>query len=501
MKKHKREESSHTERYLSQSTNPKVDLTFDGKDSLQFYPWWNHFNDMVHRVPGMPSSLKYQLAKDHLKGDALTVFMGPRVNYEDSQDQKYVNAFERINAKYNREDKRWQTLQKQFDDIAHTKFDSNAVVNKLYEIRMLKQAMVSSKSPDNSVNDIGKKFWDKKSKIFPAEICSMVIAHVNATCDQEIKNGEYNLVFDEAMDKAILLCDSDTYRARNDAKHTQNNLLEALSKAFTLESDGTLSCIPDSIKGLIDNKRKAPTAPTPVPAKKPANPLGFRRPAQKKQEVKCCETGGLDSEKELPSEVPLVSDEPEFTDTDACPVVASHCFAQEAITDKAGVMRFINSIKGENCFFPHRSQSNHRLWDCGLSVTSKVEHLAELIRCRACWQEGHTVSKCTVKDLIDFKCDHCGNTNHFKPLCYTYCSTMAQSRKQPTGQSDSRPSREAKMVACLTPEMEQYFSGLASEAAQKAREVNAQSATPKPSTSQQSNAYPEVTKNPMEITS
>jgi len=162
------------------------------------------------------------------------------------------------------------------------------------------------------------------------------------------------------------------------------------------------------------------------------------------------------------------------------------------ITDKVKLMEYISALKTIPCFFPHKGAVSHSLWDCGMSVTSKVEFLAENGRCRICWQEGHTASKCTVKELIDFKCNHCNATNHFKPMCYAYCTAMNNARKP------IAPQQEPKTVSSQSIDMERYFSQLLSESAQRSREINAQTNNPNflaPVTP----ALPEVTRIPTEI--
>ena len=142
-----------------------------------------------------------------------------------------------------------------------------------------------------------------------------------------------------------------------------------------------------------------------------------------------------------------------------------------------GVMAYINKFKDELCIFQHRTTARHRVWDCAISVLHKCEQLIALNRCRTCWQEGHTGITCTRK--IDYSCEHCGATNHFKPLCYAYIREVAQARLQAGDQKTEVKKVVPQVQAASTyPSFAQAYNLLKANAAQLQRKSAASTAQP-----------------------
>lgn len=90
---------------------------------------------------------------------------------------------------------------------------------------------------------------------------------------------------------------------------------------------------------------------------------------------------------------------------------------------------------------------------------------------------GTTGITCTRK--IDYSCEHCGATNHFKPLCYAYIREVAQARLQAGDQKTEVKKVVPQVQAASTyPSFAQAYNLLKANAAQLQRKSAASTAQP-----------------------
>jgi hypothetical protein len=141
-------------------------------------------------------------------------------------------------------------------------------------------------------------------------------------------------------------------------------------------------------------------------------------------------------------------------------------------TDLVKIMKNINIIKGQTCFFTHRSTEpvQHKLWDCALGQNSKSEELGERNQCRFCWQIGHLSKSCTVK--VPMVCDFCKKTGHWKPFCGQFINKAYQSYNEKINKNKEAPT--AAVTSEETPE--QFSARVTNQAIHEARVANASAA-------------------------
>jgi hypothetical protein len=130
------------------------------------------------------------------------------------------------------------------------------------------------------------------------------------------------------------------------------------------------------------------------------------------------------------------------------------------------ILKFITKVKEEGCCFTHRStQVNHKMWLCTLPQLQKIEELTKMIRCRICWQKGHTAMDCVIR--ITPVCDYCNKTGHWQPFCGAYISKAYNERVK-------TPEPSAAAVSSADKEtIEQYDSRVTNQAIHAARKERA----------------------------
>jgi hypothetical protein len=137
-------------------------------------------------------------------------------------------------------------------------------------------------------------------------------------------------------------------------------------------------------------------------------------------------------------------------------------------TDLVKIMKNINIIKGQDCFFTHRTTEpvKHKLWDCALGQNAKSEELGERNQCRFCWQIGHLSKSCTVK--VPMVCDFCKKTGHWKPFCGQFINKQYQTYNAKLKEKEASTAAASQVE---TPE--QYSARVTNQAIHEARIASA----------------------------
>jgi hypothetical protein len=88
------------------------------------------------------------------------------------------------------------------------------------------------------------------------------------------------------------------------------------------------------------------------------------------------------------------------------------------------VINYIESIKSEPCFLHAAGGEVHKLWECGMRITNKMEVLLAINHCRKCFQPGHVGNNCPVMFIP--VCEVCGSIGHLQILCKIWLKEKAK---------------------------------------------------------------------------